>query len=123
MKLRNTLIVTLPDFAKHFNFPEFWENRKQFVRDMHPDKVYYWNEALKNAAAYCHRHNYRIYNDGRQADLKHVLECQAEAVKYYAYTQYALGTELYSRHPCVRQIIAKAVRIKHSENYAYNHRA
>lgn len=44
MKLNNTLIVTLPDFARHFNFAEFWEKRIQFVRDMHPQKVYYWNE-------------------------------------------------------------------------------
>lgn len=49
MKLRNTLIVTLPDFSRQFNFPEFWENRRQFVRDMHPDKVYYWSETLKEA--------------------------------------------------------------------------
>lgn len=49
MKLNNTLIVTLPDFARHFNFAEFWEKRLQFVRDMHPQKVYYWNEELIKA--------------------------------------------------------------------------
>lgn len=51
MKLQNSLIVTLPDFAKHFDYVEFWENREQFVRDMHPDKVYYWDEELKKAYA------------------------------------------------------------------------
>lgn len=49
MKLNNTLIVTLPDFARHFSFAEFWENRRQFVRDMHPQRVYYWNECLVEA--------------------------------------------------------------------------
>lgn len=49
MKLNNHLIVTLPDFVKHFSFTDFWENRFQFVRDMHPDKVYYWDEELKEA--------------------------------------------------------------------------
>lgn len=49
MKLNNTLIVTLPDFARHFSFAEFWENRRQFVRDMHPQKVYYWSDELSQA--------------------------------------------------------------------------
>lgn len=49
MKLDNTLIVTLPDFARHFSFAEFWENRRQFVRDMNPKRVYYWNEELAEA--------------------------------------------------------------------------
>lgn len=49
MKLKNNLIVTLPDFAKHFDYNEFWENRRQFVRDMHPSKVYYWNNELLKA--------------------------------------------------------------------------
>lgn len=49
MKLKNNLIVTLPDFAKYFDYNEFWENRRQFVRDMHPSKVYYWNKELLKA--------------------------------------------------------------------------
>ena len=49
MKLKNNLIVTLPDFAKYFDYNEFWENRRQFIRDMHPSKVYYWNNELLNA--------------------------------------------------------------------------
>lgn len=49
MKLNNHLIVTLPDFVKYFTFSDFWENRFQFVRDMHPDKAYYWEEELKEA--------------------------------------------------------------------------
>lgn len=49
MKLKNNLIVTLPDFAKHFDYNEFWENRRQFIRDMHPSKVYYWNNEQRNA--------------------------------------------------------------------------
>ena len=49
MKLKNNLIVTLPDFARYFDYTEFWENRRQFVRDMHPSKVYYWNNELLKA--------------------------------------------------------------------------
>lgn len=49
MKLKNNLIVTLLDFAKYFDYNEFWENRRQFVRDMHPSKVYYWNNELLKA--------------------------------------------------------------------------
>lgn len=49
MKLKNNLIVTLPDFAKYFDYNEFWENKRQFVRDMHPSKVYYWNNELIEA--------------------------------------------------------------------------
>lgn len=49
MKLKNNLIVTLPDFAKYFDYNEFWEKRRQFVRDMHPSKVYYWNDELLKA--------------------------------------------------------------------------
>mgnify|MGYP003298819884 CR=1 FL=1 len=49
MKLNNYLINTLPDFAKHFTFVEFMEKRGQFVRDMHPNKVYYWNDTVKKA--------------------------------------------------------------------------
>lgn len=44
MKLNNTLIVTLIDFQRNFNFKQFWNCRKQFLRDMHPDKMYYWEE-------------------------------------------------------------------------------
>lgn len=49
MKLNNNLIVTLSDFARYFDYSSFWENRKQFVRDMHPNKVYYWNKELEKA--------------------------------------------------------------------------
>ncbi len=49
MILNNHLIVTLPDFVRNFSFTEFWIKRKQFVRDMHPDKVYYWNQGLMDA--------------------------------------------------------------------------
>lgn len=49
MKLNGHIIITLPDFARHFSLNEFWENRFAFVRDLHPDKVYYWNERLVDA--------------------------------------------------------------------------
>ena len=49
MRLKNHLIATLPDFERHFSFPEFWQNRRQFIRDMNPDKIYYWNDELKSA--------------------------------------------------------------------------
>lgn len=41
MKLNNTIILTLQDFRRQFDFSQFWARRKQFVRDMHPDKVFY----------------------------------------------------------------------------------
>jgi len=49
MKLKNHLIVTLPDFVRHFDFTEFWLNRRQFIRDMNPDKVYYYDQKLEEA--------------------------------------------------------------------------
>lgn len=50
MKYGNYLIVTLPDFRRHFDFNTFYRNRYQFVTDMHPDKVYYWgNDKLIRA--------------------------------------------------------------------------
>lgn len=49
MKLNNHLIVTIPDFIRNFSFNEFWVNRRQFIRDMQPDKVYYWNKSLEDA--------------------------------------------------------------------------
>ncbi len=39
MKYGKYLIVTLPDFRRHFDFKQFYKNRDQFVSDMHPDKV------------------------------------------------------------------------------------
>lgn len=50
MKYGKYLIVTLPDFRHHFDFKQFYKNRAQFVSDMHPDKVYYWDK--KHIAAY-----------------------------------------------------------------------
>ncbi len=47
MKLNGTIILSLIDFKREFNFDNFWNVRKHFVRDMHPDKVYYWNEKDK----------------------------------------------------------------------------
>lgn len=50
MRYGKYLIVTLPDFRRHFDFRQFLNNRRQFVRDMHPDKVYYWGDTrLLNA--------------------------------------------------------------------------
>lgn len=49
MKFGKYLIVSLPDFRRHFDFMQFYKNRHQFVRDMHPDKVYYWDANLINA--------------------------------------------------------------------------
>lgn len=49
MKLNNHLIATLPDFIRNFNFNEFWSNRKQFLRDMNPNKVYYWDKSLEDS--------------------------------------------------------------------------
>lgn len=44
MKYGNYLIVTLLDFRRHFDFTQFFKNKRQFVSDMHPDKVYYWGD-------------------------------------------------------------------------------
>lgn len=52
MKYGNYLIVTLPDFRRHFDFNTFYRNRYQFVTDMHPDKVYYWDNAKLVSAYY-----------------------------------------------------------------------
>lgn len=50
MRYGKYLIVTLPDFKRHFDLRQFLNNRCQFVRDMHPDKVYYWGDTrLLNA--------------------------------------------------------------------------
>jgi len=45
MRYGKYLIVTLPDFRRHFDFRQFLKNRREFVRDMHPDKVYYWGDS------------------------------------------------------------------------------
>ncbi|WP_294611105.1 hypothetical protein [uncultured Bacteroides sp.] len=47
MKLNKKTIVTLTDFRRYFDLEQFWDNRRQFVRDMHPDKVYYWKDKDK----------------------------------------------------------------------------
>lgn len=47
--MNNHLIVTIPDFIRNFSFNEFWINRKQFIRDMHPDKMFYWDDSMKDA--------------------------------------------------------------------------
>lgn len=44
MKYDRYLIVTLPDFRRHFDLKLFYKNKDQFVSDMHPDKVYYWDD-------------------------------------------------------------------------------
>lgn len=43
MILNNTIIITLQDFQRHFDFPQFWAKRIHFVRDMHPDNIYYYD--------------------------------------------------------------------------------
>jgi len=47
MKLNNLNIITLCDFRRNFDFSQFWSQRKHFIRDMHPDKVLYWNDEDK----------------------------------------------------------------------------
>lgn len=43
MILNNTIILTIEDFRRQFEFSQFWAKRKHFVRDMHPQKIYYCN--------------------------------------------------------------------------------
>lgn len=43
MILNNTIILTIEDFRRHFDFSQFWAKRKHFVRDMHPQKIFYYN--------------------------------------------------------------------------------
>lgn len=47
MKLDGTIILTLTDFKREFSLDKFWAVRRQFIRDMHPDKVYYCNDSDK----------------------------------------------------------------------------
>lgn len=49
MKLNDRIIVTLPDLARHFNYAEFRANACSFIRDMHPNRVYYWSDELRRA--------------------------------------------------------------------------
>lgn len=49
MKLNDTLIATLPDFARHFTIEGFWRSRHHFVRDMHPARVWYVDPAQRDA--------------------------------------------------------------------------
>lgn len=49
MKLNDRIIVTLSDLARHFNYAEFRANARSFIRDMHPDRVYYWSDELRRA--------------------------------------------------------------------------
>jgi hypothetical protein len=47
MKLKDTLIVTLCDFSKLIDFPSFWYKRRQFIRDLNPQRCYYWTDKQK----------------------------------------------------------------------------
>ena len=49
MKFGRYLIVSLPDFRRHFSWNEFYRNRSRFAEDMHPGKVFYWSPALVEA--------------------------------------------------------------------------
>lgn len=78
MKYGNYLIVTLPDFRRHFDFKQFYENRRQFISDMHPDKVYYWGDA-KLISAYHTISNWILDDpvlatDDIQADVINALQ-------------------------------------------------
>ena len=44
MILNNTIILTLEDFKRHFDFSQFWAQRRHFVRDMHPCNIYYCSD-------------------------------------------------------------------------------
>lgn len=47
MKYNGTIILTLTDFRRHFNFPAFWKSRLSFVRDLDPKQICYFEEADK----------------------------------------------------------------------------
>lgn len=49
MKLGKYLIVSLVDFRRHYDFKLFYQSRDEFVRDMHPDKIFYWDDKLIEA--------------------------------------------------------------------------
>lgn len=51
MKLGKYLIVSLVDFRRYFSWKEFFANKIQFVQDMNPEKIYYWNNEQKKAYA------------------------------------------------------------------------
>ncbi len=44
MKLNGIIITSLVELRREFQFGAFWQARMQFIRDMHPDKVYYWKD-------------------------------------------------------------------------------
>ena len=48
MKYNGTIILTLTDFRRHFNFPSFWNSRMSFVRDMGPDSIFYMSDSDKS---------------------------------------------------------------------------
>ena len=43
MIMNNVIILTIADFRRYFNFPAFWNARLSFIRDMHPDVVFYFD--------------------------------------------------------------------------------
>lgn len=52
MKLNNNIILTISDFRKYFGsktFGKFWKSRRLFIRDFHPDQMYYWNDSDKSS--------------------------------------------------------------------------
>lgn len=44
MILNNTIILTIEDFRRQFEFSQFWAKRKHFIRDMHPVNMYYYSD-------------------------------------------------------------------------------
>ena len=44
MKLNDHIIITLSDFSRYFDPDAFWANRYAFIRDMKPEKVYYYQD-------------------------------------------------------------------------------
>ena len=45
MILNNTIILTIEDFRRQFDFSQFWTQKKHFIRDMNPNNMYYYSDS------------------------------------------------------------------------------
>lgn len=79
MKLGKYLIVTLTDFRRHYDFKLFYQNREEFVRDMHPDRIYYWDNKLIEA----YQQICRWIKSSNNPDIRRIPETVISALKYY----------------------------------------
>ena len=61
-------------------------------------------------------HSFRPYRD-------YALESEPEPVQYYAYAENLFRAELYSRDPCLREVVPEGICVQHPQYYPYDKRA